>query len=63
MSKQEHVKYTSNKYGKMFLRENPHFSLSLKLMNKSKPVLDVGCAYGFTSKILLNNGFDVKITI
>ena len=43
----------------MSLTETPHFSISKNMMQKSKPILDIGCAYGFTSKSLLQNGFQV----
>ncbi len=33
--------------------------LALGLMSNNHPVLDVGCAYGLTSKEMLNNGFSV----
>jgi SAM-dependent methyltransferase len=52
-------KLTLNNYGKMSLTETPHFTLLKNIANKSKPVLDIGCAYGFTSLALLENGFEV----
>jgi predicted SAM-dependent methyltransferase len=48
---------TKNSYGFQFEMVNPHFDLSL--MSKEKPVVDLATAYGFSSKILLNNGFKV----
>jgi SAM-dependent methyltransferase len=50
---------TLNKYGKMSLSENPHISLARKTMSKSKPVLELGCAYGYMAKLLLHDGFTV----
>ena len=53
-------KQTLNKYGKMSLTENPHFKLArTKLLNKSRPILELGCAFGFYTKLLLNDGFQV----
>jgi SAM-dependent methyltransferase len=52
-------KFTLNQYGKMSLSENPHLTLARTMMDKSKPVLEAGCAFGYTSKILLKDGFDV----
>ncbi len=52
-------KFTMNKFGKMSLTESPHFKLVRKMMDKSRPVLETACAYGFTTKILLENGFKV----
>ena len=53
------LKKTVNHYGFMSLVESPDFRLGYKMMNKSRPVLDIGCAYGFTSKIMLAAGLDV----
>lgn len=50
---------TKNSFGFQFEMVNPHFDLSLNLMSKEKPVADLATAYGFSSKILLNNGFKV----
>ena len=52
-------KLTMNNYGKMSLSETPHFSLVKNMADKCKPILDIGCAYGFTSKALLEKGFKV----
>lgn len=50
---------TLNDHGFMINMENPHFSLSKKLIDKSLPVADLGVAFGFTSRLLLNDGFNV----
>jgi SAM-dependent methyltransferase len=50
---------TLNTCGTMIEIENPHLTASLKMMDKLKPVADLGVAFGYTSEILLNNGFDV----
>ena len=52
-------RYTLNKYGKMSLTPNPLFKSSLNMICKSKPVLDIGCAFGYTSKLLLDHGYKV----
>ena len=52
-------KLTMNNFGKMSLSETPHFTLLKKMADKSKPILDIGCAYGFTSKALLASDFQV----
>ena len=52
---------TKNSFGFQFEMVNPHFNLSLNLMSKEKPVADLATAYGFSSKILLNNGFKVDV--
>ena len=53
------LKKTDNNYGFMSLVEPPDFKLAYSMMSKSLPVLDMGCAYGFTSKIMLAAGLDV----
>jgi len=53
------LKFTMNAYGVMTQTETPHFSMAMRLMDKSKQVADFGVAYGFTTKILLDNGFKV----
>ena len=53
------AKLTLNKFGKMSLSETPLFTILKKTAEKSKPVLDIGCAYGFTSKALLASDFQV----
>ncbi len=50
---------TANNYGKVSLGEQPHFTLAKNLFNKERPVLEVGTAYGYSSKILLKNGYKV----
>jgi SAM-dependent methyltransferase len=52
-------RYTLNKYGKMSLTPNPLFKSCLSMICKSKPVLDIGCAFGYTSKLLLDHGYKV----
>jgi SAM-dependent methyltransferase len=52
-------KLTLNKYGKMSLTENPHFKLSRNMMNKTRPILEIGCAFGYTTRLLLNDGYQV----
>ena len=52
-------KFTLNQFGKMSLSENPQLRLARTMMDKSKPVLEAGCAFGYTSRILLNDGFSV----
>jgi SAM-dependent methyltransferase len=54
-------KLTMNSHGMMFPMENPHFTQVMSLMNKTKPVLDLAVAYGFTTKKLLDNGFQKVI--
>lgn len=41
---------------------DPNFLLSLKLMKKHKPVMDMGICFGLTTNILLDNGFKVIAT-
>jgi hypothetical protein len=55
------TKLTLNSYGMMFPVLNPYFLQVMGLMDKSKPVADLGVAYGFTSKKLLENGFQKVI--
>jgi SAM-dependent methyltransferase len=55
--KEESHYLTLNKYGLMLKLENPHLLLSLQMMDKTKPVLDLGVAFGFSSKILLKAGY------
>ena len=50
---------TLNKYGKMSLTENPHFKQARNMMKKTRPILDIGCAFGYTTRLLLNDGFHV----
>ena len=50
-------KLTVNSHGMMFPLVNPHFIQVMHLMDKTKPVADLGVAYGFTTKIILDNGF------
>ncbi len=52
-------KLTLNNHGKMSLSEIPHLKFARNNMSKSKPVLEIGCAFGYTSKILLSEGFKV----
>jgi SAM-dependent methyltransferase len=52
-------KLTLNNHGKMSLSEIPHFKFARNNMSKSKPVLEMGCAFGYTTKILLSEGFTV----
>jgi SAM-dependent methyltransferase len=52
-------KFTLNNYGKMSLSELPHLKLARNMMDKSRQVLEIGCAFGFTTKILLQDGFQV----
>ena len=54
-------KLTLNSYGMMFNMLNPYFIQAMNLMDKSKPVADLGVAYGFTTKKLLDCGFQKVI--
>ena len=56
-SKAPKTKPTLNNYGMMFLAEHPHFVQMKSLMDKSKPVADLGVAFGYTSLKLLESGF------
>ena len=56
-SKAHKTKPTLNNYGMMFLTEHPHFIQMKNLMDKSKPVADLGVAFGYTSLKLLESGF------
>ena len=55
------TKLTLNAHGMMFPVLNPYFVHAMNLMDKTKPVADLGVAYGFTSKKLLENGFEKVI--
>lgn len=50
---------TTNKHGYMLSIDDPNFTESLALIDKSKPVGDFGVAYGYSSKRLLEEGFTV----
>ena len=54
-------KLTVNSHGMMFPLVSPHFIQVMNLMDKTKPVADLGVAYGFTTKIILDNGFQKVI--
>jgi SAM-dependent methyltransferase len=49
----------SNSYGVMYEFDEPNFIESLQMIDKSKPVADLGVAYGYSTKRLLNDGFYV----
>ena len=61
ISKKYKSKLTLNSYGMMFPLINPYFTQVMELMDKSKPVADLGVAYGLTTKKLLEKGFDKVI--
>lgn len=50
-------KPTLNNYGFMFEIESPHFIQMMNLVDKNKPIADLGVAFGYTTKRLLENGF------
>ena len=50
---------TTNKHGYMLQIDDPNFVESLSLIDKYKPVADFGVAYGFSTKRLLEEGFNV----
>ena len=41
---------------------DPNFLLSIKLMNKHKPIMDMGICFGLTTNLLLEKGFKVIAT-
>ena len=57
IAKKFNTKLTLNHYGMMFPMEHPHFVQMKSLMDKSKPVADLGVAFGYTSLKLLESGF------
>ena len=50
---------TTNKQGFMLQCDDPNFSESLKLIDRTKVVGDFGVAFGYSTKRLLNEGFNV----
>ena len=58
---EENTRPTMNRYGYMFKRRMPDIDKALGLMRRDegRPVLDIGCAYGLTSKAMLDEGFCV----
>lgn len=50
---------TTNSYGFMLEFDDPMFAEGLKLIDKSKPVLDLGVAFGYSTKRLLDQGCTV----
>ena len=50
---------TLNKFGYMFVKEMPDFDLALSMMSRARPVLDVGCAFGYTCRLMLERGYRV----
>ena len=58
---EENTRPTLNRYGYMFKRRMPDIDKALGLMRRDegRPVLDIGCAYGLTSKAMLDEGFCV----
>lgn len=61
ITKKYKSKLTLNSHGMMFPLINPYFTQVMELMDKSKPVADLGVAYGLTTKKLLENGFEKVI--
>ena len=50
---------TLNNFGYMFVKEMPDFDLALAMMSRARPVLDVGCAFGYTCRLMLERGYRV----
>ena len=50
---------TVNGYGFVSLKVLPELIDGLAMMSLSRPVLDIGCGHGITSKFMLSKGFDV----
>jgi SAM-dependent methyltransferase len=57
--KQSHPKLETQKRPGVSLTQLPSFSLLRNLASQSRPVLEIGCGYASTTKLLLDDGFSV----